>query len=59
MDAKSGQLEIESMRSGVAPKGELQYLCTQRCTRRCTWCCTKSYTSGCTWAGLVHAIVNA
>ena len=27
MDAKSGQLKIESMSSGVAPKGE-------RCTRR-------------------------
>ena len=26
MDAKSGQLKIESMSSGVAPKGELQYL---------------------------------
>ena len=28
MDAKSGQLKIESMSSGVAPKGELQYLYT-------------------------------
>ena len=28
MDAKSGQLKIESMRSGVASKGELQYLYT-------------------------------
>ena len=27
-DAKSGQLKIESMSSGVAPKGELQYLYT-------------------------------
>ena len=27
MDAKSGQLKIESMSSGVAPKGEL---CTKR-----------------------------
>ena len=26
MDAKSGQLKFESMSSGVAPKGELQYL---------------------------------
>ena len=25
MDAKSGQLKFESMSSGVAPKGELQY----------------------------------
>ena len=59
MDAKSGQLKIESMSSGVAPKGELQYLYTKGCTRRCTWCCTKRYTSGCTWVSLVHAIVNA
>ena len=28
MDAKSGQLKIESMSFGVAPKGELQYLYT-------------------------------
>ena len=28
MDAKSGQLKIESMSSGVAPKGEFQYLYT-------------------------------
>ena len=28
MNAKSGQLKIESMSSGVAPKGELQYLYT-------------------------------
>ena len=28
MDAKSGQLKIESMSSGVAPKGEPQYLYT-------------------------------
>ena len=28
MDAKSGQLKIESVNSGVAPKGELQYLYT-------------------------------
>ena len=28
MDAKSGQLKIENMSSGVAPKGELQYLYT-------------------------------
>ena len=26
MDAKSGQLKIESMSSGAAPKGELEYL---------------------------------
>ena len=29
IDAKSGQLKIESMSSGVAPKGKLQYLDTQ------------------------------
>ena len=28
MDAKSGQSKIDSMSSGVAPKGELQYLYT-------------------------------
>ena len=28
IDAKSGQLKIESMISGVAPRGELQYLYT-------------------------------
>ena len=28
IDAKFGQLKIESMSSGVAPKGELQYLDT-------------------------------
>ena len=28
MDAKSDQLKIESMSSGVAPKGEIQYLYT-------------------------------
>ena len=28
MDAKSGQLKIDSMNSRVAPKGELQYLYT-------------------------------
>ena len=28
MDAKSGQLKIESMSSGVAPKGERQYFYT-------------------------------
>ena len=28
MDAKYGQLKIESMSSGVAPKGEPQYLYT-------------------------------
>ena len=28
IDAKSGQLKIESMSSGVAPKGKLQYLYT-------------------------------
>ena len=28
MDPKSGQLEIESMKSGVKPKGEPQYLYT-------------------------------
>ena len=28
MDAKSGQLKIESMSSGVVPKGERQYLYT-------------------------------
>ena len=44
---------------GAAPKGELQYLYTQRCTRRCTWCCTQRYTSRCTCVVLVHAIVNA
>ena len=28
IDAKFGQLKIENMSSGVAPKGELQYLYT-------------------------------